>query len=198
MNDVKQRNWAILKLSTVAVRMHQERRNYFRELKAKCLREIENAEVALETSTQEGHEVEYIKQGNIELYTEENLVRRRNLRKHKRIDWMIVKFWLLLIGDQSANMFRARIRAKQYTNLLVRFHKALMPNFQLDDAMAEARQEWYHDSGGEETMTYEQFFDGLFALADIWVNEIDGNKYADFLGVLFLSVTGEDLESWRR
>ena len=194
----KQRNWAILKLSTMALRIHEERRNYFKELKAKYMLDIKNADVVLQTTAQMAHNLEYTKQGNIDLYSEENLVRRHNLRKHKRIDWVITRFWLMLIGEQSTNMFRARIRARQYTNLLVKLEKALVPNFHLEDATANALKDWQHDSGGEETMTYGQFFDGLFELADNWVNEIDADKYADFLDVLFLNVTRADLQAWRR
>ena len=49
----------------------------------------------------------------------------------------------------------------------------------IDSATLE--ENWVADSKGASYLDESRFFEAVFELADVWVDSIDGDEYADFL-----------------
>jgi len=55
-----------------------------------------------------------------------------------------------------------------YITLNVKLGQALMPDFDEEEARAGAHEDWNTDSGGDNKLTYKEFYNSIFELVDVW------------------------------
>lgn len=122
-------------------------------------------QIAMHNVTTEGTEGHHIKdQGDLTLYSVENLMRRRALKLHPRVKSTIDEFWGIMdvVKDDAANISRG-----SYIELSHKLHKVLVPDVSWEEAQLAAEVDWAKDTGGAPSMSYELFRESLFELADL-------------------------------
>jgi hypothetical protein len=126
----------------------------------------------------------YINEGNEEMYEEDMLVRRGNLRHHRDIVATINKFWDLFPSKDPLK----GLKKHDYVNLLLCCCKVLDGSFKETSARNVVNGEWARDSyrGG---MNKNQFFESIFELVDVWTETCEASEYVDFLSRLFKNIT---------
>ena len=82
------------------------------------------------------------KQGDLKHYTIDNILRREKLKGHKGLLKVINQFWDAtdMLKDENGN-----IGKKQYVELNMKLHHALMPDVDQDEASKEAQADWVKD-----------------------------------------------------
>ncbi|XRB03206.1 hypothetical protein NFJ02_16g25600 [Pycnococcus provasolii] len=119
----------------------------------------------------------YWNQGNPEHYTRESRLRRLALKQHYRVRKAIEKWWktfyTLRTDDGTASVTLA-----DYMLMSGAIYLSLVGE-NIDSATLE--ENWVADSKGASHLDESRFFEAVFELADVWVDSIDGDEYADFL-----------------
>ncbi|DBA02259.1 TPA: hypothetical protein N0F65_007669 [Lagenidium giganteum] len=160
----------------------------------------------------------YRKQGDSELYTEENLRKRQLLLEDKQLRAAIARFWDTFPAVRQG--FQT-IEQKDYVDVFVKFYKALVApsEFSNGEARKIVERDWERDVGDAELMTKPMFHRALFEVvsgssmtsmlallvalpwfvtmwavavliqADIWTTGIGADIYVAFLSKLFDRVT---------
>ncbi|KAJ0395929.1 hypothetical protein P43SY_009334 [Pythium insidiosum] len=130
----------------------------------------------------------YRKQGNQDMYSEENLRRRQRLLEDKQVVAAIARFWdtfpAVRVGMQV-------LEKKDYVDVFMKFYKALVhpSEFSIGEARKIVERDWDRDVTSSDIMTKPLFFRALFEVADIWTVGIGAEIYASFLNKLFDRVT---------
>jgi hypothetical protein len=65
----------------------------------------------------------YRKQGNQDMYTEENVIRRKKLQEDKQIQASIYRFWEIF---ENVRQGRGFIERREFTDAYIKFYKALV------------------------------------------------------------------------
>ncbi|KAL9646456.1 hypothetical protein ABK040_006453 [Willaertia magna] len=131
--------------------------------------------------------IPYHNQGNLQLYTDENLKKRLALKSEPAIIHIIAHWWKATTKTNK----KPRISKKTYVSLAMTIYTNLMPmdcGKTLEDARKNAEEDWKEDSEGMNTMDFEQFFNAIFQLADIWTESTNMLEYLEFLTSLFEKV----------
>jgi hypothetical protein len=69
----------------------------------------------------------------------------------------------------------------EYVRVSKKIYKAMIEEYDEAEAVASAHEDWERDCKGQKEMSQELWEDGLFELADLWTDGIDGTEYAEFL-----------------
>jgi CRP-like cAMP-binding protein len=138
----------------------------------------------------------YHEQGDESMYTIESLMQRAALVDHPTVVRAVKRHWQLWDLDGSNGISR-----DEYVELNMMMQKALVEDLDLEQAKSNAEMDWARDvDNGEDmsVMSYDQFRDSMFEVADIWVDEIDPNLYSSFLDDLLAAVAfyDETLGKW--
>ncbi|TMW61108.1 hypothetical protein Poli38472_013571 [Pythium oligandrum] len=133
--------------------------------------------------------VSYRKQGNQQLYSDENLRKRQRLLEDKQVVAAITRFWDTFPHIRLGHQY---LEKRDYLDVFLKFYKALVAPSEF--SMAEARKiverDWERDVGdGEISMSKALFVRALFEVADIWTVGIGAEIYVSFLTKLFDRVT---------
>ena len=135
--------------------------------------------------------VPYWQQGDLELYSEDNLQKRLELRHNKQVVDELQVWWCTAQrsmqsgGDSTAS----ELDREHYMVMCVRIYKAMMEDFDLAEAEKNAADDWENDCApGEQGLGRERFMDAIFELADVWTKSVDPSEYVDFLRTLFQRV----------
>jgi hypothetical protein len=187
--------WAKLKLANKFTNiLDEDQEKRIKAMQEKAIAEIEANGIRLThtESTQDNLKL----QGDAEMLSKENMLRRNNLKRHPRVMAVIRRFWdvIDMMKDGDGNLTQV-----PYVEMNIRLSKSLVPNDDIKEVRASAAVDWLQDVSGHETMDHSCFFMGLFELADMWVEDIDGDEYAEFLEKLFMGVAFTDAEGdhWR-
>ena len=136
--------------------------------------------------------VPYWQQGDMELYTEDNLERRLRLRSDEAVLEVLQDWWSTAQRSmRSENPWNkgTGLGREDYVRICVKIYKAMIKEFDEGEALECAQDDWCNDSKGEEELTRERFMDAMFELADVWTKTIDAAEYAEFLRTLFSHVS---------
>ena len=117
-------------------------------------------------------------QGNLELYTTENLKQREAIRTRQAFVAVLLDFWdvIDMIKNQDGTLNK-----ETYLEMHFKLHKALIRDIDEDEARACAQTDWERDIKGCSALSFELFSRSLFELVDIWVDKIDTVAYVQFL-----------------
>ncbi|KAL3659232.1 hypothetical protein V7S43_015810 [Phytophthora oleae] len=130
----------------------------------------------------------YRKQGNHNLYTEDNLLKRQKLMEDPNVLKAIQRFWETFTCIRRG---AETIPVHDYVDVFMKFYKALVTpsEFSVGEARFIVEKDWARDSIDGESMSKLLFFGSLFEVADIWTIDISAHEYASFLNKLFERVT---------
>jgi hypothetical protein len=108
------------------------------------------------------------------------LAQRQKLRESQRLKTSSLQFWSVLGKAPGETMSK-----EEYTHVHQRIARALAPELSAAEAVEACEEDWEEDCGGMESITFEQYADGLYALADMWTEIVDELEYVIFLNKLF-------------
>eukprot|EP01138_Halocafeteria_seosinensis_P012588 gb/GECG01012862.1/.p1 GENE.gb/GECG01012862.1/~~gb/GECG01012862.1/.p1 ORF type:complete len:266 (+),score=36.88 gb/GECG01012862.1/:1-798(+) len=115
-------------------------------------------------------------EGNIWYYTPENLRKREHLRHDADIQALIEEWWRH-VADLKNGVSRAC-----YFEMYNRLAYHLLPSISSKRKAQVFAEDWKRDVGASHTiMTYPQFADSIFHLADTWVDSIESKQYVKWL-----------------
>jgi hypothetical protein len=131
----------------------------------------------------------YYQQGNLQMYTSENIRRRLALKQDPKIQQVINQWWSATVKVKN----KPHISKRTYMSLGMAVYTVMMPastGKTLEDARRSTEEDWVQDTRGShiQAMDYKQFYTSIFQLADIWCESIDLNEYVMFLTSLFDAV----------
>ena len=132
------------------------------------------------------------KQGDLDMYSEENLAIRERLRDDRRVCRMLERWW----AGSSAHDDRDKNEALDHDEY-ERFYARLVHLVDPDDEMteleiAEAMEDDFRsDSEGHAQVTKDEFVASVFELADNWTNSTDADEYVEFLKLGYDRVYGD-------
>ena len=81
------------------------------------------------------------------------------------------------------------ISQKQYTILMKRIYKVLLPLYREAEMDSEVAQEWILDSRGQSEMSQVTLGKVLFRVAHSWATNIDIEEYVDLLQKIYSRIT---------
>jgi len=179
--------WTKMRMQQAVTSVDTERTKYYAELMA---HELERSDVP-GVPDAVGHDASK-EPANAERTDEQKEAdeasRRNAIFQHEQFERNILRFWS--IGPNSGSRpTTGRWKKKQYVAMLVALTKALVPNFHKKAARKTAEQDYRKDSRGENGITWKNFKAGIFELVDSWVDDVDLNRYCDFLEKLFEIIT---------
>lgn len=136
-------------------------------------------------TTRAANVVPYVYQGDTNMYTAENLHKRKRLFFNKDIAKAIRAFWhvLDLTKDNSGH-----ICLIDFLVMNIKIQKALMPCLRINNAVPSAVKDWKNDCKGD-SMSETEFFESFFEMADLWCATVDYYEYVFFLVSLLNSIT---------
>lgn len=133
---------------------------------------------------QEKSSVPYYQQGNRKFESAGMMDQRNKVKYTSEVRAAINCFWELL-GKNT----EGRIEKGPYCDLCLRFSKLLIPDFSKEEISAVVEEDWLNDSEGEGSLSYSQFYNALFQLADVWTEEISPAGYSEFLMKIYRRIT---------
>merc|ERR1712196_572820 len=122
----------------------------------------------------------YAAEGDASLHSDKALKKRRALRNHPKVVLHIKRLWSLIMRGETCS----ELSKRGYIELNLRLYKALMPEFDAEEAIEAAETDWMNDVGDATAMGFGGFFDSVFELVDIWVPEVDAGMYVQFCQLL--------------
>ena len=132
----------------------------------------------------------YKEDGCASHYTDEALAARAALQREPAIAAAITRWWQAVLradGGAEEEEGEGELRKEAFLALSVRMQKALLRDFDHDDAVQEAEADWVNDvgcpgdvAGAVHTMTRLQFRASLFELADLWCETAQAVEYVAF------------------
>ena len=123
-------------------------------------------------------------QGDLSLYSIENMVRRRRIKRHPKVQHVIKLFWTVMEKDNNN-----RLAKEQYIQQMLKAQRALAPEFDEAKALRVAEDDWVTDVKGASAMDYEKFCDSVFEVVDIWCDSVGVAEYVRFLYFLLEAIT---------
>jgi hypothetical protein len=132
--------------------------------------------------------IPYYTQGNLDLYSDENIRKRMSLKLDKTIGKIIQHWWNASVKIKNKPNKISKIT---YLSLAMAIYTVMMPDDAgktLEDARKNSERDWRIDSRGNIYMDYPLFFDAIFELADVWCETTDREEYILFLDILFQKV----------
>ena len=132
---------------------------------------------------------QYLQEGDARLYTSAALKKRRGLRAREDIGLYIRKMWRAVALDASPAC-NGQLGQNGYFQFNVSLYKALMPDFDAEEALVAAKEDWMNDVGddGKEMLTFGHFFDSIFELVDVWSPSLEWMDYVQFLRTVAIAL----------
>ncbi|POM78340.1 Hypothetical protein PHPALM_4138, partial [Phytophthora palmivora] len=121
-------------------------------------------------------------------YTPEALALRFSLRNHPDVIDAVKQLWSVELPRDEMGC----IDQHGYASLFRRVGRSLEPDAskrRLRRMEKTIQEDWIRDSKGESMMSFSNFFDSVFELADLWCETIDVEEYITFLRRLVLRVS---------
>jgi hypothetical protein len=157
---------------------------YFQKLRQDLDQAIAKSGIVTEVVTAE--ELESLplwKQGNWEMYSDENLVRRKLIRNDSALQAVIKEWW-----NRCTLNKKGQLEKKDYIAMNKRIYVALVEDDDEKEAAKCAETDWQSDAKGKDYMTATQFSDSLYELADMWTMSTEAAEYVQFLQELLENV----------
>eukprot|EP00967_Tisochrysis_lutea_P115252 scaffold184507_cov33-Tisochrysis_lutea.AAC.5 len=138
----------------------------------------------------EDKETPYWKQADTELNTEDAKNARMALRSHPAVLQALIPWWQTSKRCAEVRIPHTdRLARPDYKDLCIRLYKALIDEWDEDEAYATAEEDCEEDCGGQAYITRQKYESSLFELADMWSHDIDGKEYATLLWQLYSCIT---------
>ncbi|KAL3932835.1 MAG: hypothetical protein SGPRY_000542 [Prymnesium sp.] len=79
-----------------------------------------------------------------------------------------------------------------YSSIFLNVYKAMVPDFNLPDALACIEEDFEEDSHGDGYVDRREFYNAVFELADMWTHSTLAVEYANFLDAVLDAITTSD------
>jgi hypothetical protein len=131
--------------------------------------------------------VPFWQQGDVSLETSEALEARCRLRKAPAVVEELQRWWSTAQRSVQSGVDAAAstVAREDYIRISRLLSKAMLPDFDADEAQRAAEEDWEDDSAGSPSLSRERFMDCIFELADVWTEHISEGEYVRFLSGLF-------------
>ena len=132
-------------------------------------------------------------------HLQESAQARMRLRLNSLVVEELLRWWLtarngtqeqssmsMLLGDGAAD----GLTEPQFIMMSMLIYKALVPaaEYNEEEAMTVAMEEWQLEAGGEDVLPQEQVMDAIFTVADMWAAGTTVDSYVQFLQRLWNQV----------
>ena len=146
----------------------------------------------------------YYDDGNPEMYTDENIKKRNDLRDNDTVKDAITEF----MRDKFHTTGQGAVSKDEYFRVFVKIGMILRPGIDADDLQKMIKDEWEQDvqdrrDEGEpeddnmataaqaDFLDHQKLYNAIFELVDIWCPDIDEFQYKKFLELLDHRLTYE-------
>lgn len=138
------------------------------------------ASEGIRTTMGEGESVPFWMQGDLTLYSKDNLKRRHALRHHPVVVEELQNWWSCALRSMQSggHVGEHELSRQRYEQISLRIYKAMIETYDEDEARSSAAQDWAQDCRGECVLSRERFMDAMFELADVWTKSIDPEECA--------------------
>jgi Ca2+-binding EF-hand superfamily protein len=123
--------------------------------------------------------VSYREQGNLDMYTNENLKKRDSNRHHPEVIGALDEFWNVLPKLPSG-----KINKGIYTWMCRAMYFKLVKNATEEEFQAVVVVDWRNDAVFSNAMNIRMFRTAIFNMADVWCETVDPREYRDFIRLL--------------
>ena len=122
------------------------------------------------TEIEEGADVKYWQQGDVGMYSEENVAKRAALRQNGSVLDALHGWWKCALNGYTAvtateadGVATAQLTKEQYMDVMRKLYKVMIEadEFDEEDARASAEEDWERDVQGSVAMQRETFGDAL-------------------------------------
>ena len=119
---------------------------------------------------------------NGEMYTDEMILKREQLRSDPRVVEALDGAWERMRaargGSEGTSIAREPYMAMSRKLYLFFKCQQMEAYLEPEDCFAECQRDWTSDSKGKEALSKEDFAQSFFQLADIHTDGVDGTSYA--------------------
>eukprot|EP00755_Sulcionema_specki_P013656 Sspe_Gene.54537::Locus_30099_Transcript_1_1_Confidence_1.000_Length_2306::g.54537::m.54537 len=129
-------------------------------------------------------------EADLKMLAKEALQMRVRLREHKKVVACMDRWWrratcvLVAKGDPTPSAL-----SKQYYFWMMRkLYKHFVPFATEKEAAESLLTDWEFDRKGEDALSYESFLNAIFALADVWTEDLDPESYVSFLDNCYMTI----------
>ena len=148
-------------------------------------------------------------QGDLTLYTEENVRQRAAVRQHAEVLELLHRWWSTAlrsmhleksfadmvaqpskVGDDG--IVEHELSKSHYVSMMKKMYRVMIEEYDEEDAEECAKEDWEKDVRGGTALGREAFCDALFELADVWTKTCDAAEYVEFLAMLHERVALRD------
>jgi hypothetical protein len=116
-------------------------------------------------------------------------VEAKKIMTHGRFEECVNRFWQLLRIDPGCDLSKMTVTKPEYTGLMKRIYKVLLPIYREKEMAQEIEQEWLQDSVGHSELTLHLFTKVLFKIAHQWATHISVDEYCELLNKIYQRVT---------
>ena len=170
------------------------------EEKKKAVGEILRQGTVVTTAERDAAAVEFWKQGDLALNTEDAIMLRMKLRHHPKIISALLVWWETALRSAGSHdpEGRGELTRPEHEMLMIRLHRSMIPGWDRNsvESRIEIAEEWISDSKGRETLCRDDYFDALFELADMWTSLISADEYYSFLWKLLERISYVHGDPW--
>ena len=128
----------------------------------------------LSTTASNLNNLDYLFQGNAEAYTSESLLARKHLHADPDITHHIDLWWRYFKRDGHAQLFDVQEYTRMHVILERAVHSTKSNN--KEKLIREAIEDWMEDASCRTTLGYDDFFNAIFELADLWTDSVHKGK----------------------
>mmetsp|Transcript_23304 Transcript_23304/g.62542 ORF Transcript_23304/g.62542 Transcript_23304/m.62542 type:complete len:386 (+) Transcript_23304:331-1488(+) len=137
---------------------------------------VENGGIKAVLSAEEAEIVHITMQGNSEMYSKDNQIKRSALKRSKKMRELASHAWKLAAGGKD------HMNKAEFTVMITKFHILMVPPGGGDvDMLSLVEEEWAHDAFGKDFMDFEDFFTSLWQLVDTWTETVHEEEYVRML-----------------
>ena len=130
-------------------------------------------------------------QGDDALYTDDAMRQRAAVRHNPEVLEYLHLWWTTALNSMKRSKAKAvgavgepRLSKQYYVVMMKKMYKAMIEEYDEEDAGECAEEDWEHDAGGADTLSREGFCDAIFETADTWTKTCEAAEYAAFLRAL--------------
>ena len=116
-------------------------------------------------------------------------VEARKIMGHGRFEECVNRYWQLLRIDPQCDLSKMTVTKGQYTGLMKRIYKVLLPIYREKEMAVEIEQEWLQDSAGHSELTLHLFTKALFKVAHQWATHVSVEEYCELLTKIYQRIT---------
>lgn len=137
--------------------------------------------------------IPFWQQGDESLNTEAILAVRARIRRHQKVVNELQLWWVAAQRSMRQSHGKAyeasKLSRDEYIRISRLLSKVLLESYDADEAQQCAEEDFEADAGGGDTISREQFMDGIYELADVYTRTVEVQEYVEFLQTLFERIT---------